>query len=60
VHYYDRRVRLGGDWQKIPDALRHRVRVADGRKLSPSAAIADGQDVITTKTGLRATKRARK
>ena len=39
VHYYYRRFRLDGTWPKIHDALRDKVRLAAGRKRSPSAAI---------------------
>jgi putative transposase len=61
VHYYYRRFRLDGAWQKIHDALRNKVRRAAGRKVSPSAAIVDSQSVKTTeKGGLGATTRARK
>jgi transposase len=61
VHYYHRRFRLDGSWQRIHDALREKVRVAAGRKKSPSAAVVDSQSVKTTeKGGLAATTRARK
>ena len=61
VPYYDRCFRLSGVWQKIHDALRDKVRVADGRKVSPSAAIVDSQSVTTTEKGGRAaTTRARR
>jgi transposase len=61
VHWYYRCFRLDGTWQKIHDALREKVRVADGRKASPSAAIVDSQSVKTTeKGGLGATTRARR
>jgi putative transposase len=61
VHYYYRCFRLDGSWQKIHDALRDKVRVADGRKVSPSAAIIDSQTVKTTEKGDRgATTRARR
>ena len=61
VHWYYRCFRLDGTWQKIHDALREKVRVADGRKTSPSAAIVDSQSVKTTeKGGLGATTRARR
>jgi putative transposase len=61
VHFYYRCFRLDGTWQKIHDALRNKVRLADGRKASPSAAILDSQSVKTTeKGGLTGTTRARK
>ena len=53
VHWYYRCFRLDGTWQKIHDALRDEVRVSDGRKKSPSAAIVDSQSVKTTEKGGR-------
>jgi putative transposase len=43
--------RLHGVWQKIHDALRERLRRAEGRKATPSAAIVDSQSVRTTEVG---------
>jgi len=43
--------RLHGMWQKIHDALRERLRRAEGRKATPSAAIVDSQSVRTTEVG---------
>ena len=61
VHWYYRCFRLSGTWQKIHDALRDKVRVSDGRKTSPSAAIVDSQSVKTTEKGGRmAMTRARR
>lgn len=61
VHWYYRCFRLDGTWQKLHDALREKVRLADGRKASPSGAIVDSQSVKTTeKGGLGATMRARR
>lgn len=51
VHYYFRRFRKQGIWQEIHDALRDKARKADGRKVSPSAAIIDSQSVKTTEKG---------
>ena len=43
--------RLHGVWQTIHDTLRQRVRRAEGRKATPSAAILDSQSVRTTEVG---------
>ena len=48
VHYYYRRWRLDGTWQRIEAALHRQVRQAAGRGPEPSAAIIDGQSVKTT------------
>lgn len=61
VHWYYRCFRFDGTWQKIHDALRDKVRLAAGRKKSPSAAIVDSQSVKTTeKGGPAVTTRARR
>ena len=43
--------RLDGTWEKILKVLRARLRHADGRKKSPSAAIVDTQTVRTASGG---------
>ncbi|MCA1729336.1 MAG: IS5 family transposase [Actinobacteria bacterium] len=49
VHYYYRRWRLDGTWQKVHDALREQVRSEkEGREATPSAAVIDSQSVKST------------
>ena len=49
-HYF-RTWRKDGTWERVHQALRERVRKADGRQTSPSAAIIDSQSVKTTEKG---------
>jgi putative transposase len=51
AHYYYRRWRLDGTWARILEVLRTRLRHADGRHKSPSAAIVDSQSVKTAEGG---------
>ena len=49
-HYF-RTWRKDGIWERVHEALRDKVRIADGRQRSPSAAIIDSQSVKTTEKG---------
>ena len=49
-HYF-RTWRKDGTWERVHEALRDKVRIADGRQRSPSAAIIDSQSVKTTEKG---------
>ena len=41
VHYYYRRFRLDGTWQRVHDKLREKVRRKVGKKPTPTAAVID-------------------
>ena len=47
VYYYFRGWEQDGTWQRIHDLLRAEVRIKAGRKVEPSAGIADTQSVKT-------------
>ena len=54
VYYYFWTWRNDGTWQRVHETLRDRLRQANGREISPSAAILDSQSVKTTEKGDRA------
>ena len=47
VHSFYFRARVSGLWEKVQQAIVKKVRVAEGRKESPSYAIIDSQSVKT-------------
>jgi putative transposase len=50
VRHYFHRWRRQGLWEQINDALRHRVRRAEGRAPEPSGGVVDNQSVQGTRT----------
>lgn len=63
MHYYYRRFRLDGSWQRVHDKLREKARRKAGKKPTPFATIIDSQSVKTDapkKGVLMGTTRARK
>ena len=51
VYWYFARWQEDGTWEHVNDALRRKVRVAQGRDPEPSAAIMDSQSAKTTEKG---------
>jgi putative transposase len=51
VHWWFRRWRLDGTWERLHAALREQLRAAVGRAAQPTAGIIDSQSVKTTGVG---------
>ena len=63
THYYYRRWRLDGTWERIHNKLREKVRRGVGKTPTPSVGVLDSQSVKTdapSKTAATATTRARR
>jgi len=54
VHYYFRRWRDDGTWERVLHELRRRERLRQGRAAEPTGVIIDSQSVKTTEKGGRA------
>ena len=51
VHYYFRIWKQSGDWHKMHEALRQKVRISVGKHKYASVGIMDSQSVKTTQKG---------
>ena len=51
VYDYFRQWKLSGLWERVNDALRGKIRQADGRNAVPTAGIVDSRSVKTSQKG---------